>query len=73
MGRKQPYTERGIKRVPCLRCGKPSCTQWQICALDNIYEGVCKECDVELNRLVLRFMKVPNVTKIIQRYKNENA
>ena len=58
MGRKKPYTDASIKRVPCFRCGRPSSQQWQICALNNEYKGVCKECDIELNRLVLNFMGI---------------
>ena len=29
-GRRPPYTEIGIKRIPCARCGKPSVHQWQV-------------------------------------------
>ncbi len=57
--RRKPYTEIGIKRVPCFRCGKPSSQQWQICSMNNEYKGLCKECDIELNRKVLLFMDVP--------------
>ena len=57
--RKKPYTEIGIKRVPCFRCGKPSSQQWQICALNNEYKGVCNDCDFELNKIVLEFMGIP--------------
>ena len=53
--RRKPYTERGLSRVPCYRCGMPSTQQWQICALGNDYKGVCTECDIELNKLVLKF------------------
>jgi len=54
--RTKPYTKRGITRVPCFRCGKPSTQQWQICALDNQYLGVCAECDIGMNEVVLSFM-----------------
>jgi len=56
MGRKKPYTEKGIGRVPCARCGMPSTQQWSICALDNRYLGVCDKCDMLLNTTVLQFM-----------------
>ena len=59
MMRRKPYTERGISRVPCERCGEPSVHQWQICATDNQWSGVCRRCDVDLNRLVVRFMGLP--------------
>lgn len=54
----KPYTKRGIGRVPCLKCGKPSTCQWQICCLNNEYKGLCTECDIDLNRLVLEFVGV---------------
>ena len=68
--RKKPYTERGIGRVPCLRCGKPSTQQWRICALDK-WAGVCTECDVALNKSVLVFMGFPSgeVKEIIGKYR----
>ena len=59
MPRKKPYTEIGIKRVPCFRCSDPSVHQWQVCALNNDYHGLCKDCDFELNKLVLEFMGIP--------------
>lgn len=57
--RRKPYTEIGIKRVPCFRCGESSVQQWQICSLNNEYKGLCFECDIKLNRIVLLFMKIP--------------
>ena len=54
--RREPYTEAGIKRVPCERCGEPSAYQWQICATGNKWSGVCVECDIALNELVVEFM-----------------
>ncbi len=56
--RKKPYTVLGLCRVSCARCGEPSTQQWQICALDNCYYGVCTECDLELNNVVLKFMRI---------------
>lgn len=57
--RKRPYTENGINRVPCERCGEPSVHQWQICATGNKWCGVCEICDAALNALVIEFMKLP--------------
>lgn len=54
--RTKPYTERGIRRLQCFRCGSPAVHQWQICADGNIYRPICKECDIALNALVLEFM-----------------
>lgn len=56
MNRKTPYTERGISRVPCTRCGEPSVHQWQICADGNRWRGLCNKCDIKLNALVMRWM-----------------
>jgi len=70
--RRKPYTERGISKVPCERCGAPSVHQWQICALDNQWAGVCNECDIELNMLVLQFMGVKDREKIIEKYRRQN-
>lgn len=69
LGRKSPYSSKGISRVPCARCGKPSSQQWQICANDSLYLGVCTDCDVELNRKVLKFMRLPNRKALMIRYK----
>lgn len=55
-GRKKPYTVIGIKRLKCVRCGERAETQWQICADGNLYRPLCVECDIELNRLVFKFM-----------------
>lgn len=68
--RTNPYTETGIKQVPCFKCGKSSDQQWQICSLDNEYKGLCQKCDIELNEIVLLFMGIPKheVNIIIEKY-----
>lgn len=55
-GRKKPYTEIGIERLPCFRCGEPAYHQWQVCADNNTFRPLCINCDIELNELVLDFM-----------------
>ena len=70
-GRLKPYTERGIARIPCSRCGAASDRQWQVCANGNRYLGVCRRCDVEVNRLVLDFFRVPEREKLLERYRQE--
>ena len=67
-GRVKPYTAAGIRRVPCSRCGAPSVHQWQVCANGNRYLGVCLECDIALNRLALRFMRVKEQAELMRRY-----
>jgi hypothetical protein len=66
--RKKPYTERGLKRIPCFRCKASSDYQWQICADGNQYRGVCYKCDIELNRTVLLFMGDPEADEKMERY-----
>jgi len=51
----KPYTARGIKRVPCARCGKPSHAQWNVCADGARYRAICLQCDIKLNLLVLHW------------------
>ena len=68
-GRKKPYTEIGIRRVPCARCGAPSTQQWQTCADGSLWRGVCTECDIQLNTLVLVFMDDPDVDEKIKAYR----
>ena len=54
--RTKPYTEIGIERMRCFRCGNKAAYQFQICADGNIYRPLCVECDVKLNDLVLKFI-----------------
>lgn len=67
-GRPVAYTEIGISRVPCTRCGAPSTQQWQACANGRYYVGICDDCDIELNRLVLRFMKIKHRARLLAEY-----
>jgi len=67
-GRKKPYTQIGIERLPCFRCGTKSTHQWQICADQNLFRPVCIECDIALNRLVLKFMGFKNIDEMIENY-----
>ena len=68
MTRTTPYSYRGLGRVPCKRCGGKSEFQWNICALGVSYYGICKECDIALNKLVLEFMRVPDWEKHAAEY-----
>lgn len=53
--RKQPYTEKGIRRLKCVRCGEKARFQWSICADGNVSRPLCARCDVELNTMVMRW------------------
>lgn len=66
--RRRPYSEIGIRRIPCARCGQPSAFQWNICADGNRYRGLCAPCDVALNALVLSFIRDPEARAKIARY-----
>jgi hypothetical protein len=67
--RTRPYTERGIRRLPCFRgCGRRARTQWNVCADGNQYRPLCLECDVELNAMVLRWMNDPDAEAKIEAY-----
>lgn len=68
VGRRRPYTQRGIGRIPCSRCGAPSRFQWSACANDNLFVGVCLECDIGLNRVALLFMRLPDAEALLARY-----
>lgn len=59
-GRKQPYTDAGIRRLDCVRCGSPARFQWSICADGNLFRPICTPCDIALNELVLKWMKDPH-------------
>lgn len=65
---KKPYSKAEIGKIPCARCGKPSKHQWQICSLNNEYRGVCTDCDLALNILVLKYFKVPNREEVAKEY-----
>ena len=58
--RREPYTDTGIKRVLCVRCGDKANSQWQVCADQGRYRALCKSCDIELNSLVLQWANDPN-------------
>jgi len=73
VGRRKPYTERGISRIRCYRCGRPSSQQWQVCANGNRFLGVCNECDIRMNEMVLEFMKFPEhiACALMRKYREE--
>lgn len=75
MGRRRPYTERGLRRRPCVRCGAPSEHQWKVrsCAAGGPeeYRGLCTPCDLDLNRLVLEFFRVEDIDAVLAAYRRE--
>lgn len=69
--RTKPYTEIGISRLTCIRCGKKAQFQWQICSDGNVFRPICVECDIELNRLVLDFFNHPDIDGLMKAYELE--
>jgi len=68
--RVKPYTEAGIKRLDCFRkdCTNKATQQWQICS-DGPWRPICTDCDIELNKMVLKFMGFSNYEILIEEYK----
>jgi hypothetical protein len=65
----RPYTDRGVRRLLCARCGtRPAVQQWQCCADLNTWRPICVECDIALNAAVLRFMNDPNWARKMKAY-----
>jgi hypothetical protein len=60
-GRKKPYTEAGIKRLPCICCGEPAEYQWNICSDNNLWRPLCVACDIKANAIFLKMMKDPDM------------
>lgn len=69
--RREPFTETGIKRLRCVRCGGQAVHQWQVCADGNNYRPLCLPCDIALNKLVLEWAKDPNASAKAARYEQE--
>ncbi len=65
------YPEEEISKIPCSKCGKPSSQQWEICCNNNMYLGVCTECDYKLNVLIAEFMNLPNRDELLKEYKQK--
>ena len=70
-GRRKPYTQTGIRRLKCIRCGKQAEHTWQICSDQNLYRPICVECDIELNEMVLRWARFDDWQVKMDRYRIE--
>jgi len=66
--RRRPYTEIGIRRLKCVRCGEQAKEQWSACADGNVWRPICPACDVKLNAMALKFMRVPDWKAKMRRY-----
>ena len=72
-GRKEPYTEAGVRRLPCVRCREPARFQWNACSDGNLWRPLCLACDVELNRWVLEWMGDPDAEAKAKAYEEGRA
>lgn len=67
--RRKPYTDIGLRRMACTRCGcKPSKYQWNSCACHNLWMPICEECDILLNQMVLDFFNFQNKRELMEAY-----
>ncbi|MBW3630997.1 MAG: hypothetical protein KY464_17120 [Gemmatimonadetes bacterium] len=42
--------------------------QWQICADDRVFRPLCLDCDIELNRMVLKWVGFADAAEKLARY-----
>lgn len=67
----QRYTDDEIATVPCAHCGAPSTAQWDLrpCAIgEERTFGLCRAHDIDLNRIVLEFLRVPDAAALLAEY-----
>jgi len=67
--RPEKYTQRGIQRLQCIRCGGPAVHQWQVCSDGNNWRPLCLPCDIALNELVLEWFKHPRAKVLAAEYR----
>lgn len=71
--RTRPYTDAGLRRMPCAHCQDRKATeQWSVsvCATGNqrLWVPVCTECDIEFNRDTLAFIRHPEADALMTEY-----
>lgn len=69
--RPEPYTEKGIQRLRCIRCGAPAVHQWQVCSDGNNWRPLCLPCDIALNELVLKWFGHPRAAELHEKYRDK--
>lgn len=72
-GRVRPYTDAGIRRIPCYRCGRKARFQWQVCSDGRLFRPLCTDCDIALNELVLSWMGCPEMAAKMAAYRQRTA
>lgn len=68
-GSVEPYDWDSISEIKCARCGRPARFQWNICSNDGRYLGICEDCDLAVNKLLLRWFRFPNWKELFDRYR----
>lgn len=56
--------------MPCFRCGERASAQWQVCADGGVYRPLCRDCDIALNELVLRWVVDPGAEAKLAAYRD---
>lgn len=65
----RPTPYKDVTRARCSRCGAKAEAQWSTCAIGNRYVALCRACDVDLNRIALRFVIGPEkADRFVDRY-----
>jgi hypothetical protein len=57
---------------PCAHCGAEAGPTWDLrpCALDDEREvPLCRECDIELNAMILNFVRAPDAAELMDAYR----
>lgn len=68
IARTTPYTDSGVKRMSCARCGDKASAQWNVCADKGKFRPICTDCDIELNALVLDWFGHPMKDELMNAY-----
>lgn len=74
--RKNPYTEPGLARQKCAHCGAPATEQWSLrpCAIGRTgWYPLCTEHDIELNRITMEFLRLPDAEERLAAYIERKA
>lgn len=68
--RTKPYKD--IRKARCTRCKSPAVAEWTTCAIGMHRIALCKVCDVQLNRVALRFVVgAEKAETFMRRYEHE--
>lgn len=56
--------------MKCIKHRREAIYKWRICSIDR-WEGVCKECDLELNKIALKWRYPKTWRKRYEAYKRK--